>query len=704
VEKWYEKFHRYGQTNLTEIDPEVCDIAFWRDFWKKTGTQAVIVNAGGIVAYYPSRFKNHYRAAKLGNRDLFGEFCAEARDAGLAVLARMDINRAVKEFYDESPGWFARNRDGSPYITQGRYMSCVNSGYYKEFIPELLREIIEKYHPDGFTDNSWTGIKKDSICYCDNCKNSFYNYCGEELPEKADYRNPVYRKWVKWGYESRLANWDLYNRVAREAGGEDCLWLGMANANFVAYSSFCDLREVAKRSKIIMVDQQSRDGNGFEQNSLNGLVLHQMAGWDKIIPESMATYTRGVQAYRRGASQALELELWMLEGIAGGITPWWHIIGGAQEDKRIFDLPVRVMQWHQKYENYLYNRIPVANIGIVWSQANADFYGGIKSKELLELSWRGIIMALTRAGLPYLPVNADDISEQAKDLDLLILPQLGLVTESQAAAIEKFVERGGNILATGNTGIMNEDGSLRQTSRLEKLLGVHFNGIGQEENDVQNSWEIPALHTYIRMENRQSPVFAGFGNTVILPMGGIRCNVSAAAQTGILASFIPAYPMYPPEFVWTDVTRTDKPVITEYSGGGGRVIYAAWDLDACYGRAAHPDHGDLLKNTVLYLLEGRIPVRVECDAYIDFKVYRQDKRIIIHLINVNHSGFAQGYAEKNIPVGPVKISLRLPDIRVSSARATEDGQQVKLTRTDGGGEGIALELASLGVHQLIILE
>src|ERR1035441_4910840 len=51
---WYRRTLRWGQTNITEIDPTRYDIAWWRQHWKQTHTQGVIINAGGIVAYYPS--------------------------------------------------------------------------------------------------------------------------------------------------------------------------------------------------------------------------------------------------------------------------------------------------------------------------------------------------------------------------------------------------------------------------------------------------------------------------------------------------------------------------------------------------------------------------------------------------------------------------------------------------------------------------
>ncbi|GHT55476.1 hypothetical protein FACS1894109_02110 [Spirochaetia bacterium] len=703
IEKWYQKALRYGQTNLTEIDPEVCDLNFWREFWQKTGTQAIIVNAGGIVAYYPSKFKTHYRAARLGDRDLFGEFVTEGRRAGLVILARMDINRATEDVYREHPDWFARKKDGSPFITQGRYQSCLNSAYYKEYIPEILQEIIEKYHPEGFTDNSWTGINRKSICYCENCKREFRKHNGTDLPEEADYNDPVYRKWILWSYQNRIDNWDLFNQVSAKYGGEDCLWLGMVNASPVGnHASFCDLREVAKRSKIIMVDHQGREGYGFEQNSLNGTLLHQLVGWDKIIPESMAAYARGPLTFRRGAAVPLEAQLWMLEGFAGGITPWWHIVGGNQEDRRIYENEVPVMQWHQKHEQYLYNRTPIANVGVLWSQRNVEFYGAAQPYDVVGLAWRGINMALTRAGIPYLPVNVEDIAEQTRDMDLLILTELAIITPEQVQAIRAFAKRGGNILAIGHIGVMDSDGTVRSSSVLEDLLGVHFRSVEIANTDKDAGWDKPVLHNYVRIEKKQSPVFAGFDNTDTLPLGGTVKNIAALPGASVLGTLIPAFPIYPPEFSWTDVTKTDIPVLTEYTHEGkGKTIYAAWDLDAAYGRAAIPDHGDLLGNIVKYLLGNKWIVRVECDAYIDFKFYCQGNRVIIHLININHSGFEHGYAEKNLPVGPVRITLRLPGFSPAKVSATEDGAVPRLSFTDGA---CSLELERLGVHQMLIVE
>jgi hypothetical protein len=53
---WYRRAYLWGQTNITEKDPIRYDIPWWRAQWKRTQVHAVIINAGGIVAYYPSRY------------------------------------------------------------------------------------------------------------------------------------------------------------------------------------------------------------------------------------------------------------------------------------------------------------------------------------------------------------------------------------------------------------------------------------------------------------------------------------------------------------------------------------------------------------------------------------------------------------------------------------------------------------------------
>ena len=206
---WYRRTYRWAQTNITEIDPARYDIAWWRKHWKRTRTRGVIINAGGIVAYYPSRVPFHRQAQSLGGRDLFGDLCRAAHEDGLAVFARMDSNRAHEDLHRAHPDWFAVDASGQPYKAGELFISCVNGPYYHEHIPAILREIIERYRPEGFTDNSWSGLGRGSICWCDNCRRKFRAETGKDLPREKNWTDPAYREWIRWSYRRRIEIWDL---------------------------------------------------------------------------------------------------------------------------------------------------------------------------------------------------------------------------------------------------------------------------------------------------------------------------------------------------------------------------------------------------------------------------------------------------------------------------------------------------------------
>ncbi len=265
---WYRRTLRWGQTNITEIDPIRYDIAWWRKHWKRTHTQGVIINAGGIVAYYPSRVPLHRPAEQLGGRDLFGELSRAAHEDGLVVFARMDSNRAHEELYRAHSDWFAVDAEGRPNKAGELFITCVNGPYYDENIPAILREIVEQYHPEGFTDNSWSGLGRGTICHCQNCRRKFRERSDKDLPRSKDWNNPAYRQWIRWNYDRRLEIWDLNNRVTKAAGGPDCIWAGMNSGSVSGQSqSFRDYKAICENADIIMLDHQSRsDASGFQHN------------------------------------------------------------------------------------------------------------------------------------------------------------------------------------------------------------------------------------------------------------------------------------------------------------------------------------------------------------------------------------------------------------------------------------------------------
>ena len=90
----YATMRRCGQLNLNERDPLTLDVEAWMDYWASLKVNAILINGGGIVAFYPTKIPYQHRSEFLGTRDLFGELAAAARKRSIRIVARMDCNYA----------------------------------------------------------------------------------------------------------------------------------------------------------------------------------------------------------------------------------------------------------------------------------------------------------------------------------------------------------------------------------------------------------------------------------------------------------------------------------------------------------------------------------------------------------------------------------------------------------------------------------
>jgi putative glycosyl hydrolase-like family 6 (GHL6) protein len=723
---WYRRTLRWMQTNIAEIDVTRYDVPWWREHWKQTGTQGIVVNAGGIVAYYPTRVPLHRRAEFLGERDLFGELVQAARQDGIVVFARMDANGAGPEVYQAHPEWFTRDAEGKPYFRdQDLYAPCINGRYYREHIPAILREVAATYRPEGFTDNAWSGLPRASICYCASCRARFKDERGHDLPVQRDWNAPAYRAWIEWSYACRLEIWDLYNAVAREAGGTECLWVGMiGGALGGAANAFRDYREICRRAQMVMLDHQRRDEtSGFAGNGQTGKLVHGLLGWDKLAPESMALYQTAGVSFRLAARPEPELRLWAVEGFAGGIQPWWHYVNAYHEDRRLYATPLALSRWYAANQAFLHPRQPVATVGVVYSQRNLDFFGRDDADLLVHQPQRGFLQALTRARIPYVLVHADDLANRTAGLRTLVLPSLGAMADAQIAAVRAFVASGGGLVATGATSLCDPSGDPRPDIALADVFGVRLpRDHPLRDEGSRKRWAAENSHTYLRLTpevrarvpgphapdeppaaGARHPVLRGLDETDLLAFGGTLAPVEVDPSAHVLLTFVPPRPAFPPESVWSRHTKTDIPGLVLREGpGSGRVAYLAADLDRRYARDHFPDIGHLLASLVRWTARDDIPLSVEGPGMIDCHLYRQPGRVVLHLVNLTSEAAGRGPVDELLPVGPLRVRVRLPPgVSGRALRLLVSGRRTALEVRDGWA-GFPLE--SIADHEVAVIE
>jgi hypothetical protein len=439
---------------------------------------------------------------------------------------------------------------------------------------------------------------------------------------------------------------------------------------------FRDDREVFRRTELIMLDHQRRfDSEGFAHNAETGLRLRSVGGWNKLIPESMAMYHLGEHNFRLATKPAAEARLWVVSGFAGGIQPWWHHLGAVQEDRRMFATAEPLWHWHEANQRYLVDRIPVAHVGMLWSQRNMDFFGRDDAGALVDDPWNGCAQALVRARIPCVPVHVDDIDRVTAELGikLLVMPNLAAVSDAQVAAIRRFVAAGGALLATGMSSLCDEAGRVRADLALADLLGARV--------PAGHAWRDPARRTaqardwsqtYLRLPHEpgaRHDTLRSFTGTDLLAFGGVLEPLDVTRDDTVALTFVPALPLSPPEDVWMRQPATRIPALLCHAHAGSRIAWLPADIDRRFARDQLPDHGDLIANLVRWCLRGDSPLEVEASGLIDCRLYRlRDGTLVLHLLNLNNPNTWRTPVHEIVPTGPLRVRVR-HSMRAGAARS-----------------------------------
>jgi hypothetical protein len=390
--------------------------------------------------------------------------------------------------------------------------------------------------------------------------------------------------------------------------------------------------------------------------------------------------------------------------MAAGIQPWWHHLGASQDDRRQLRTAERLSRWHAENEAYLVDRTPIATVGVVWSGANIDWYGRGESATRTVAPFAGVAEALGLHRIPWRAVHADHVGRDAPELDVLVLPNLAAMSDAQCAAVRRFVEEGGGLVATGETSLYDEEGRRRADFALADLLGAHSTGEhrGSFEGPAASPWASWDGHTYLRVTDRP-PALEGFEETDILPFGGRVEVVRAEPGAEIPLTLVPDSPQSPPENVWMREPRTAFPgLVLRATAGRGRVVTLPADLDRCFGRDRIPDHARLIANLVRWASRRPMPLEVEGPGLLDVHLYRQAGRLVLHVVNLTNPAAFRPYATELLPVGPLRVRLAMPkDLRLARARRLVAGGEVACT---ANGDGLELTLERVLDHEVVVLE
>lgn len=700
VDGWFDRPMRWAQLTLVENDPGRYDAKFWLDYFKRTHSDAACLSAGGCVAYYPTKIPLHYRSAWMGDTDPFGELLAGCRKLNMIVIARTDPHAVHEEVHQAHPDWIAVDAEGHKrrhWASPELWVTCALGPYNFEFMTAVHKEIMSLYKVDGIFSNRWAG---SGMCYCEHCQRNFKAFCGLELPRTNDPHDPRRRHYIFWRQQRLFQLWRLWDSEIRKIN------LGarfIANAGGGAMSSL-DMKTIGELADTLFADRQGRRGLMAPwANGKNGKEYRATLGRKAIV----GIFSVGLEEpyrWKDSVQSEAEIRIWVADGIANGLRPWFTKFSGTLYDRRWLKVVEDIYHWHHGAERYLRNETPLARVAMVYSQQTATFYGGERVQQKVEEHTLGLYQALIESRTPFEMVHDRLMTPANVDrFKLLILPNIAALSSQQCEQLRQYVERGGSLLATFETSLYDEWGERRKEFGLSDLFGARFKG--RVEGPMQNS--------YLKIEKdpatgRYHPILTGLENAERIINGVRRLDVEALPNrdskraTHPPLTLIPSYPDLPMEMVFPRVPKTDIPGVFLRSLGKSRIVYFPWDIDRTFWEVLCMDHAILLRNAVDWATSEEKPVTVSGPGVLDVTAWRQKESMTVHLVNLTNPMMLKGPFRELIPVSEQRVRIRLPEgKRAAKVQLLVRGQSPRAEESNGY---LNLIVPSILDHEVIAVD
>lgn len=667
VRPWYDRAMRWAQLTLVGDDPRPgsgFDPEFWIDYMRDIRADAACLSAGGYMAFYPSEVEGHFRSPYLGDSDPFGALVSGARELGLVVMARIDSHAVHGTIAAQHPEWLSRSADGAPqehWSAPNVWLTCPFGPYATEFVPKINAEILERYGVDAIFANRWTG---EGRCFCEGCRTQFRDATGgaeiPPLPTKdGGYTAEEirYRQWWERTLLGIARTWDEQIRAINP------------DARFVPNSgggalSALDMSALAAQSDILFADKQARSGlspaftSGRHAKEFRAVMGQKPVG---------GIFSMGIEEAHRWKDSVQvgeEIRMWVASATANGVRAWFTKFAGTVHDTRWLDVVKDIYVWHAENEEYLRNTVSIADVGLVYSQQSARAFDGDESERTVQRPILGWYQMLIEARMPF-----DMVHDHLLDADalakyrVLILPNTVAMSDRQADQLREFVARGGTLVATYRTSLLDEHGREREDFALGDLFGVRAQGT---RTDISNS--------YLRLKRSDGAdsaarVLRGIAGTDVIINSANRVEVTMRDDRGageeisraVPVALIDSYPDLPMEDVYRRDTDESTPQLVLSQIGAGRVAYFANDIDRAFSDFLVQDHFELMRGVIDWARDAAELVSVRGAGVMEVVAWEQAASMTVHLVNMTNPRYLKGPIVELMPSPEQFVSIAVPE-------------------------------------------
>ena len=704
---WYRRLKvgvEIGPTGDNDGD----DIFMSKATGKEWIEQCVAANAEYVVlfmkdfefAFYDSKIAR--QCPNLNGRDLLRECFEEAAHHNLPIIVYQQIQ------YD-SAAWRKfpeyRMRDAAGNDIKNRL--CYNRGYIehsKRVADELMEYDIVGFHFDMLD----YGFSEPFGCWCPTCQDLFGKQHGIDMPRQRTW-DEDWEKFLQFRYasNSRFCN-ELRSYVQSKNPRIS------VDFNYHGYPPFDWQVGELPIPHSAMSDFVTAEGLpwafGYTMPSL--ITLFMVASHPEGLAQAVTW--RGIREYHDYTVRpAIDIKAEVMTYLAHGA--FCTIVDKTDYDGRLDHEAYRRMGeafGEARAKSEYFGHTPVQEVGIYFSERTRDWYGREDETpaavhriermptEKYYQAFLGAHSAMVESHIPCGILFDGNLSlDKLSEFPVVYLPNAACMSEKQADLLGEYVEGGGNLLASGLTGLYDGMGRPRKETAIADLIGAKFVRLMDTQDhyfrfsapddelsrallkDIPPEWYMLSWGVWAEFEPNGAQAIGELWSPHRTPKRSWEGEDPHRAMSA-------KEPIGPAVFV----NRVGK----------GRVVYIPASLDASWGAEYRmPEQRFLIRNAVRYL-NPTPPVQVDAPSTVEIVVNKDDagKRWIVHFL----SGVAGGvYTRGQSPhaQGPVQ------EARIYRARVTFDARIKSVTALNATSkvrrDGRTVHLQAEEVHEALVV-
>ena len=640
--------------------------------------QLLHLTADGHMAFY-----NEERDGKK-----LDEYLKKSRKAGIREIVYINVHGVTPEDHAKHPEYSLIGENGEPLrlYNNTHYYICYNGPWFEEHIRNI--KALCKHDIDGiFLDGP--NMRPDS-CFCPQCLKEFEKQYGKsrweaKLGEITAFNTERAIRLVKATYEA-----------VKEVNPDIILYIN----NFLLKPDSMGVRARRTEPYVDMIGVEG--GFVWVDKAITMWHVSPMVKMAETIcnGKPRVCFIAGDhKPWSYYMHTACETNIFYAQSVAYGANVWYGLHGSSKQGETPGGkAATEFNKFILDNKDNLLDTSPCAKVALFWSDDTANTYStSVDETDFIQASmklgdstglrgnqytsFRGMYDLLTRSHVQFDIIDEVSFEKgEHKKYELIIMTTAACISDETAQKVKEYVEDGGKIISTFDTGLYDEKCIMRDNFVLSDVMGIE---------KYESITEYASGCGYL-INNQNCNLFKdSFDDNIPMP----DLSVKTVALSG---ADVKAYAREALGGRYVDLVREKYPSIISNKYGKGESLYISGAVGEFFDTHANSDWRKIIANAV----EEMSPSQIATNApgSVEISLRKKGNKYIMHLINL--TGEMVRPIERIIPISDVEFSVKnISD--VLSVKTLRGNQNLEFTYSDGN---INFTLPRLDNHEIIVIE